>query len=63
MDQTFKAFTLNYDKCAKFLQTQCTVTKGDFAITNVDGKTTFSFQIPSTETIDFVKNHSSNRLS
>ena len=152
MNQTFKAFTLSYDNCAKFLQTQCTVTKGtssqlakpseqktiraiwdtgaemsaisqdfvqklglipvgkaknytaggmvnvdifviniklpsniefsmipvtgndlgdtdmligmdiiskgDFAITNVGWKTTFSFRIPSIETIDFVRNHS-----
>lgn len=27
---------------------------GDFAITNADGKTTFSFRIPSVEEIDFV---------
>ena len=36
------------------------ITKGDFAITNVDGTSTFSFRIPSTEKIDFVKNESSN---
>jgi len=29
--------------------------RGDFAITNKDGKTTFSFRIPSLECIDFVK--------
>ena len=29
------------------------ITKGDFAITNVGGKTTFSFRIPSVETIDY----------
>lgn len=29
------------------------ITKGDFAITNVGGKTTFSFRIPSIETIDY----------
>lgn len=31
------------------------ISQGDFAVTNSDGKTTFSFRIPSTETIDFVK--------
>lgn len=31
------------------------ITVGDFAITNVEGKTVFSFRIPSTKTIDFVK--------
>jgi len=31
------------------------ITVGDFAITNVGGKTVFSFRIPSTKTIDFVK--------
>ena len=31
------------------------ITAGDFAITNVGGKTVFSFRIPSTRTIDFVK--------
>lgn len=29
--------------------------RGDFAVTNKDGKTTFSFRIPSQEKIDFVK--------
>ena len=29
------------------------ITKGDFSITNVGGKTTFSFRIPSVETIDY----------
>ena len=33
------------------------ITRGDFAITNVGGKTTFSFRIPSVETIDYC-NHS-----
>jgi hypothetical protein len=28
---------------------------GDFAVTNKDGKTVFSFRLPSTELIDFVK--------
>lgn len=31
------------------------ITVGDFAITNVGGKTVFSFRIPSTKTLDFVK--------
>ncbi len=31
------------------------ITAGDFAITNVGGKTVFSFRIPSIKTIDFVK--------
>lgn len=29
------------------------ISRGDFAITNFGGKTTFSFRIPSTEEIDF----------
>ena len=29
---------------------------GDFAVTNADGKTTFSFRVPSVEEIDFVPN-------
>jgi len=29
--------------------------KGDFAVTNYDGKTVFSFRIPSIEQIDFIK--------
>ena len=33
------------------------ISKGDFAITNVSGKTVFSFRIPSVKTIDFVKNN------
>lgn len=31
------------------------ITKGDFAVTNVGGNTTFSFRIPSIATIDYVK--------
>jgi predicted aspartyl protease len=31
------------------------ITRGDFAITHSDGKTTFSFRIPSIKEIDFVK--------
>lgn len=31
------------------------ISKGDFSVTNVDGKTTFSFRIPSIERIDYVK--------
>lgn len=33
------------------------ITMGDFAITNLNGKTVFSFRIPSIECIDFVKQH------
>ena len=29
------------------------ICKGDFALTNSDGKTTFSFQVPSSQKIDF----------
>lgn len=29
------------------------ISLGDFAITNVNGKTTFSFRLPSTSIIDF----------
>lgn len=36
------------------------ISKGDFAITNMNGKTTFSFRIPSIETIDFVNNPPKN---
>jgi hypothetical protein len=32
------------------------ITSGDFSITNVGGKTVFSFRMPSTETIDYFKN-------
>jgi len=31
------------------------ITRGDFSITNVGGKTVFSFRVPSIETVDFVK--------
>lgn len=31
------------------------ITKGDFAVTNFNGRTTFSFRVPSIEEIDFVK--------
>ena len=31
------------------------ISQGDFAVTNKDGKTVFSFRMPSTECIDFVK--------
>lgn len=38
------------------------INKGDFAITNVKGKTTFSFRVPSIETIDFVNNPPKNAV-
>lgn len=38
------------------------ITTGDFAITNRDGKTNFSFRVPSMVTIDFVTEHE-QRLS
>lgn len=31
------------------------ITQGDFAVTNLDGKTVFSFRIPSRQCVDFVK--------
>jgi hypothetical protein len=31
------------------------ITKGDFAVTNLDGKTVVSYRMPSSTTIDFVK--------
>ena len=31
------------------------ISRGDFAVTNREGKTVFSFRMPSTECIDFVK--------
>ena len=31
------------------------ITHGDFSITNVGGKTVFSFRVPSVKTVDFVK--------
>lgn len=33
------------------------ITRGDFAITHEDGSTTFSFRVPSKETIDYVAEH------
>lgn len=36
------------------------ITKGDFAITNVGGRTTFSFRIPSVETIDYCNQQNHN---
>jgi len=33
------------------------ITAGDFAVTNKDGKTTFSFRMPPIEHIDYVKKH------
>lgn len=36
---------------------------GDFAITNLDGKTVFSFRIPSVECIDFTKHNQSTTTS
>lgn len=32
------------------------ISKGDFAVTNIKGKTVFSFRFPSVECIDFVRN-------
>lgn len=36
------------------------ISKGDFAVTNYEGKTVFSFQSPSSRKIDFVGSRSSN---
>ena len=33
------------------------ITRGDFVITNIGGKTLFSFRHPSSESIDFMKSH------
>ncbi len=35
------------------------ITSGDFSLTNVSGKTLFSFRFPSIESVDFVKAHNS----
>ena len=37
------------------------ITLGDFAITNYNNKTVFSFRFPSCEVIDFVKDEKNNR--
>lgn len=38
------------------------ISAGDFAVTNKDGKTTFSFRTPSVERIDFVEQQRSMRV-
>lgn len=38
------------------------ISLGDFSITNVNGKTTFSFRVPSLETIDYVKEQQSPEI-
>lgn len=38
------------------------ISQGDFALTHRDGKTVFSFQIPSTHLYDFVKQHAATQL-
>ena len=37
------------------------ITKGDFAVSNWDGKTSFSFRVPSRGEIDFVKEEDRSR--
>ena len=37
------------------------ICKGDFSITNLNGKTTFSFRAPSLETIDYIENTPSSK--
>ncbi len=39
------------------------ISQGDFALTNRDGKTVFSFQIPSTHLYDFVKQDAATKLN
>ncbi|MCL2881456.1 MAG: SEC-C metal-binding domain-containing protein [Coriobacteriia bacterium] len=39
------------------------ITQGDFALTNKDGHSRFSFRTPSTETIDYVKQHDQSIVS
>lgn len=38
------------------------ISQGDFSITNQNGKTVFSFRIPSAHTVDFVKQHNEAAL-
>lgn len=38
------------------------ISQGDFALTNRDGRTVFSFQIPSTHLYDFVKQDAATKL-
>ncbi len=45
----------NLDEDTDFLIGMDIIGLGDFSITNVDGKTTFSFRYPSCETIDYVR--------
>jgi len=37
------------------------ITRGDFAVTNKDGKTCFSFRVPSFEVIDFLQEPANNK--
>lgn len=39
------------------------ITLGDFSITNVGGRTIFSFRVPSTETIDYVQQYNQKEKS
>lgn len=46
---------IDLDENVDFLIGMDVITLGDFAVTNMDERTTFSFRIPSAETIDFMK--------
>ncbi len=39
------------------------INRGDFAVTNLNGKTAFTFRMPSIEQIDFVKQKPANAIS
>ena len=39
------------------------ISRGDFAVTNKNGKTTYSFRMPSIEQIDFVKQRPVNAVN
>ena len=46
---------IDLDENVDFLIGMDIITLGDFAVTNMEERTTFSFRIPSAETIDFTK--------
>lgn len=39
------------------------INAGDFSISNFEGKTTFSFRVPSSKTVDYVKEHNTPVVS
>lgn len=60
--QNVQATSMNMESSVDILVGMNVIANGDFSITNLNGKTKFSFRLPSMESRDFVKEINSNNM-